>query len=34
MCPGVTDVTTTFKKKERVLVERDDLERWLTLFRW
>jgi hypothetical protein len=30
MCPGVTDVTTTFKKKERkeerVLEETDDLQ--------
>jgi hypothetical protein len=27
MCPGVTDLTTMFKKKERVLEETDDLER-------
>jgi len=26
-CPGVTDVTTAFKKKERVLEETDDLQR-------
>jgi hypothetical protein len=29
MCPGGTDLTTIFKKKERVLEETDDLGRYL-----